>query len=342
MTLDLKKYLKPRGPRQHDVVGVDLGSSGTKAVRLRLMDGKPRLTAAAQLPATPYPADAAEAARSSGLALPGVLHARYVALALSAPEAVAKLLVVPRPADKLGDFAFSGMLGLANPDAFRIGVEIESSTHGETTVLAAAIPDHMVRWALHLFPVATPAPCSAEIAGLAALNAIAYSLREKPAEGAAMAIDIGARTSTLGIFIRQDLALMRQFPIGSNAIMNRVAGELGMDEETARSVLTDDVIDASDAIRIALEPLVRQLMLGRDFVARHRNCRVANVYLAGGLSGSPFWRQHIAALLGFEPNDWNPLTIVPCDPAVASPDRTSASGCFAAAMGAALAALEAS
>jgi Tfp pilus assembly PilM family ATPase len=300
------------------------------------------LIAAAQLPGHAFPAaDAAPGAPPAALVLARELRARHVALAVSHPESVAKLLVVPRAADKLADFEFASLLGLSNPNAYRIGIEVESSNHSETTVLAAAVPERIVTWALNLFPVATPAPCAVEISGLAALNAIAHSLRDKPEDGAVMAVDVGAQTSTVGIFVRDELALLRQLQIGAGAVLGRVAAALGMDEETARGVLADGMIDASDAVSEALEPLVRQLILGRDFVARRRNCRIGRVYLTGGLLSAPFWRQQIATALEIEAADWSPLTIVPALPAAITPALTAASGCFAAAMGAALAALEA-
>jgi Tfp pilus assembly PilM family ATPase len=341
MTLDLKNFFKSRGPLHQDVLGVDIGASATKAVRLRVVDGQVRLVAAAQWPLLPFPAADAPV-KSAPLAVPHALHARHVALALSPPSAVAKLLIVPRAANNLADFAFAGMLGLAQPDKFRIGIEVESSSHNETTVLAAALPEYLVKWAISLFPVATPTPCAVEIAGLAALNAIMHSLRAKPEDHAVMAIDIGAQTSTFAIFIRENLALLRQFPIGAGTVMARVASSLGMDEETARNVLSDDAIDASDAIHEALDPLMRQLVLGRDFVARHRNCRVGSVYLSGGLASTPFWRRHIASLLGFEANDWNPLTSIPSEPDTVSPELMASANSFTAALGAAWGALEAS
>jgi Tfp pilus assembly PilM family ATPase len=342
MSPDLTSFIRGGRTRLGDVVGVDIGSSGTKAVRLRTVEGAIRMTAVAHLPRLPFPtADAPAAGGGTALVLPRELRARHVALALSHPEAVTKLLAVPRAADKLADFAFAGLLGLANPDAHRIGVEIESSSHNETVVLAAALPERIVRWALGLFPAGTPIPCSVEIAGLAALNAIAYSLRDKPDDNAVMAIDIGAQTSTVGILVRNELALVRQFQIGTSAVLARVAETLGMDEETARSVLTDGVIDASDAVHSALDPLVRQLVLGRDFVARRRNCRIGSIYLTGGLLSAPFWRQQLATMLGIEAFDWNPLLIVPSGPGTIDPALTTAAGCFAAAMGTALAAWEA-
>lgn len=113
-----------------------------------------------------------------------------------------------------------------------------------------------------------------------------------------------------------------------------------MDEETARGILADNVVDATDAIHTALQPLVRQLALGRDFVTRHRNCRIGDLYLTGGIAGTPFWRQHLAALLGFEAKEWNPLAVVPPHPDLPPAEQTTDTGCFAAAMGAALGALE--
>jgi Tfp pilus assembly PilM family ATPase len=220
MSVDPKTILKRFARRRHDVLGFDVGVTTLKAVRLRVIENAVYLVAVAQLPHLSVPtANSESSAAPQPFQIPRSLHAKYVAFALSPPQAVAKLLVVPRPADKLDDFSFAGLLGLDNPDAFRIGVEIASSTHSETTVLASAMPDQVVHWALGLFPIATPAPCSLEISGLAALNAVAYGLKDHPRDEAVMAIDIGAQTSTLGVFLRGDLALLRQFKLGASAIL---------------------------------------------------------------------------------------------------------------------------
>lgn len=344
MKLNLARFLGSARKRLRDVVGVDIGSTGIKVVRVRIGEHGPLLTGAALLPPLhPAPTDALIAKhRRPALILPRELRARWNALAISPPDAIAKLLVVPRAADKLGDFGFAELLGLPNADTHRIGVEVQSSTYGETTVLAAALPETMALWCLRLLPSATSASCSLELSGLAALNAIAFSQRDKALDSACMALDVGAQTSTLGIFVKNELALVRQFAIGSQMVLKCVAEALGMDEETASSVLGDGVIDATDAVRTALDPLIHQLVIGRDFVARRKNCRINELFLTGGLFGSAFWRTQLADTLNITAAAWNPLAIIPASPAAAVLADNPNASAFAAAMGVALAALEAS
>jgi Tfp pilus assembly PilM family ATPase len=340
-----KKGTVRRSPRR-DVLGLDFDSACTRAVRIRKNGEKTRLVAAAELPAMNLDAQSSIDSVTK-MSIPGYLHARYVAMALSLPDTITKLLAVPRPADKLLDFAFAPTLGLSSADEFRISIEIQEASDNETSVLAVAMRDSAVRRALALFPVATPAPCSVELSGLAAMNAAALKFFDKAGDAngknektAAMAVHVDASTTFFAIFAQNSLALLRQVSIGADEINRRLAAEIGIEEDAVNSFLAEDIIDVSDPMRTAFEPLIRQLLLGRDYVARHRNCSVANIFLSGSFFNASLWRARLFSLLGMDANDFNPFSGITADTNAIPASIAAAPYGFAAAVGAALATLE--
>lgn len=308
------------------VLGVDFGSTGIRAVKVRMSAGKMQVSYAWSSPDPDM----------SIFSLHAGLAARAVALATSQSGETAKLLTIPRPKDKLKDVPFAELLGISDPNSFRIALEIEESTATETNALVAAIPETTAVAALRPFARGFPSPQSLEVSGLAALNGIVLGHGLKEVESAIL-LDLGAETATVAITQHDKLAFMRQFRIGANTIMRKLGESLSMDAETAREVVGDGIIDASSQVRTVFDPLVRQIGLGRDFVSRRHNVRPSRLIATGGLFQTASWLQVLQQSLGVETETWNPLAAASGS---LSPEIV-AQGCrFAAAAGAAMAVME--
>ncbi len=317
------------GRRLRDVVGFDFGASGVRAVRLAT--GREGVVVSGVW--------SAEAPLTDPLVFPHEMRARAAAIAVSHPDAVARLLFIPRPASKLDDVPFADLLGIADPQAFRMAMEIAHSHASETHVLLAAIPETDAAAALHPFAQGIPAPQSLEVAGLAAINGLILCT---PAieEQSAILLDLGAEVATVAITTPRRLAFVRQFRIGANTIMKKLGERLGMDAETAREAVGGGVVDATEQIRAVFDPLTNQIILGRDFVSRRFNVRPDHVYVSGGLFRSPAWAQPLQVALDVGVTIWNPLADLPAASGALDAE-TVAEGCrFAAAVGAALGILE--
>jgi len=313
-----------------DVVGVDFGTTGTRAVRVSRTGAAWSIVRVWSGPAT----------GSVALVLPREMRAHAGALAVSHPDIVSKLLSIPRPSYKLDDVPIAELLGITDPKAFRIAIEIQDSTASETHALIAALPDAVARATLSPFSQGFPAPQSLEVAGLAAINGMVLGIPEIREQGALL-LDLGAETATVAIIVSKKLAFARQFRIGANAIMRKFGKSLGMDGDTALGAVGEGIIDAGDQIGVAFEPLARQIILGCDFVSRRHNVRPERLVVSGGLFQTPCWTQSIEAVLGVGVTVWNPFAVLPAQPGALTP-KLVAQGCrFAAAAGAAVAALEA-
>ncbi len=342
MKLDALKSLmkqRPRGPM--DVVGVDFGASGTKAVRVRRTGEEYQLVAAAILPPEPMP-DASGAASPRPIPLPKLLRARQVALAVSSQESLMKLLIAPGPSDRVGDLDFYELLGVDAEKEYRLGYEILRSAEGrsETPVLAVALPERLARWACQRFPAGLPAPCSLEVSGLAALTCFMHGLNRIGAEAGVLSVELGAEISLITAFAHGHPTLVRQINVGWNDVLAQVQKSLGVEPRTAQEILESGSVDTSRPVRAAMESFLHQLVVARDFVERRYNCGMQRLFVCGGASRVKGWQELLRGAVGLAPEVWDPLALIPALPG-AIPETVHGSELrFAAAMGAALGALE--
>src|ERR1035437_6968991 len=148
-------------PRYTDVVGLDLGNSAVKAVRLRRIKGKLTLVAAELLPALSLPSVKSEVPLPAlaPYKLPKALRGRYVALAIPGVATTVKLLTLPARMDKGTELPIQEMMALGDDTAYRIAYELLPVIHGrgETRALAVALPSVEAQSLSALFPVGIPA-----------------------------------------------------------------------------------------------------------------------------------------------------------------------------------------
>lgn len=327
----------PSRRRNYDVVGLDFGASGIKAVRLqRSADGTVTVVAADVLPPLRPTAQP-----PSPLVLPKPLHARASALCLSTREAIAKLLIVPVSNDKLETATVIEYCGHAEPERFRFAYRLlESESRNESCVLAAGLPEEHVTW-LRQTAAMAPGMRSLEVAGLAALGVYAaHPLKAAAGDGCSLVVDFGLETVTLGIFCHGRPTVVRQFGVGASTVLKHVIRDLGVDEETARGVLEDGSVDVRTSVHSALDPFLRQAMIAIDFAERRHNNRLQQVYVCGGFGANADCREELRAAVGLAPEQlhpWGSLKIAPD----ALPARLAHQELrFAAATGAALMVLE--
>ena len=333
-------------PRYADVVGLDLGSSAVKAVRLRRIKGKITLGAAGFLPALSLPSAKSDATMPAlaPFKLPKALRGRYVALAVPGGAATIKLLTMPARMDKSAELPIREMMAIGDDAVYRIAYELLPMVHGhgETRVLAVALPSVEAQSLPALFPVGVPAICSLEISGLAALTAYQRGPGLNAGAEAEAVLDFGSTSSLLAVFAHGGLVLVRRFDFGASAVTQRVRETLGVDLETAEGILMDGSFDVSKPVAASLENFTRQALISRDFIEHRENCHIGRVYVCGGIAASRDWRAELHRALGVEIAVWNPLACLPALPGAIHGDIAGHESRFAAAMGAALGVMRAS
>ncbi len=329
--------------RVRDAVGVDLGASGTKVVRLkRDRTGKTTLMAAELLPPL-LPPDSEDAIPAATLHLPRALQAPAAALCYASVHATCKLLALQGGGDKINDHTLNDLLGLPRDADYRFRQKlIPAENRIEVQVLAVAVPMREARWLASLFARGKIAPCSAQIAGLAAAN----SFLEDPGReqrnpgGPELVIDAGERVTTLVLFDNERPLVVRQFVTGVRKILQQVTSDLRVDEETARDILDVGSIDIRASLQMVYEDFLRQLAIAVDFSERRVGRPLSHVSISGGLSGNRDWRAALREITGIEPRLWNPWEGMHLAPGAVSEQAARPGHCFAAATGAALSILE--
>jgi type IV pilus assembly protein PilM len=320
-----------------DVVGVDVGSTALKVVRLKALNHTVTVVAVDVLPAVVLPPPPAV---PSPVKLPKAIHARHAALAYSGPGAMVKMLTFPTHSDKSAETQVNELMGLADSSDYRVAYELVSETRAETRALAVAMPDQAASQLCALFPVGTPAPYSIEVAGLASMTAFQRGPGRRHLEEAVAVVDLGASVTMVAFYNKGVLSLIRKFDFGSLTILKTVKETLGVDTEVAQGILADGSFDISQAIRQAMESFLQQFVISRDFVERRENCHMLRLYACGGTAGMQGWARELQSASGLEPEFWNPFAELSVLPGAIPEALKGQEARFTAALGAAWAVLD--
>lgn len=334
MNVQLTGLLRRVLPRVRDVVGIDVGTSGVKVVRLR----KGRDQHVSVLAADILPRVDNGGARG-GIVLPRNLLAWSAAMAGTLPQAVVKLLTLP--ADKIEGTAFADLLGVARAPESRIGYRVFSSeSRAEVPVLAVGVRSADVDTLIALLPAGKPALGSVEVSGLAALSAYLRLCVDPGQPRCDLVIDAGERMTSMTLCHKGRPLVFRQFPQGSVAVVEQVMKDLGVDAATALDILNIGSIDVRASLHRVFEGFLRQLGIAIDFAERRAGQRLQKLVLSGGLAANTDWCKELHERVGLLPeilNPWAKMTVLPNALSAAAQGREP---CFAAATGAALNLLE--
>jgi len=328
---EFKKRMK-KGPSE--VIGIDFGKTATKIVCLHKNGDELVMTGAELLPAL---------AQGGGFSVPSRLKARYAALAVSSESGTAKLLTFPGTIEADFEKHLARNMGMeaGTDDRMAYRVINEGSGRIESRVLAAAIPEADAGPVMQLFQTGSPAPCSLELAPLAALTAFeAGPVISSPTPAAGL-IDFGTASSTLSIFYKKSLVLLRRFDFGTRKLLERMTSTLHIDENTALNILSDNAFDISEMIAEIMSPLSSQVIVSRDFIERRENCNLKQLHCIGGLTSAPSAMQELQRALNIEIKTFDPFTIPGLQTAAVDGINSSLQHWrFAAAIGAALGTLQ--
>ena len=335
----LKRFSHP--PR--DVVALDVASTGIKAVRMRRAADGVHLLAADILPIKAFAPVAPGADQPlPPLQLSKAFRSRYAAVAVSGHGSSVKLLTFPGHFDQHAEAQIPGHMGIEDESDNRIGYKVIAQGHGrsESRVLAVALPEQQARIATQLLPAGIPAPVAIEVSGLSALTAFLNGPALEAAQDPVGVLECGARVTFFALFNAGLLALVRKFEFGTEDILAEVEKSLGVTRETAQEILAQESIDISHSAGAAMDRLLRQLIVSRDFVERRENCHIRAVYVSGGAALSPPWLANLRTTLEVESLVWNPFETLKVAQGALPATVTGMASRFAAAVGAGLAALE--
>lgn len=328
---------KKRSQRRYsDLVGIDFAHSATKIVRLKQVGNEVSLTGIDLLPAVDFSSESAR------IELPRNMMTNYSCLSYSRPEAVVRLVNTPLSADdeNLPEAKLRDLLSV--DEDFRVSARLIKRGKGrqDSSLLAVGMPQDDVGFMLDMFPAGPPAPASLELSGLSFLSAFMHARGAECAGEAVCLIDTGELSSTYVFMNEGTVVLIGKMNFGSRILRNRLAEDLGVDEELANSILNDRSINISSSLNSVLEPILKQISISKDFIERHQGCRVGKLYVSGGLSLLPSWSDEVGHMLQLDAISWSPLENISIDPDILSPELKLEATRFSAAIGAALGGFE--
>lgn len=334
-----KKYVSAKNKEQaqrklSSLLALDFAGSGVKAVRLKKNKGRIILTGAEVLP--PMNPDSWERPE-----LPKTLSAYYAAICASSPEAQLRVFGhAMQEGEKLQD-VIRGNLSVSEEYRVAGRVLIEGKGKREGSILGVAIPEEVVGRYLELFASGAPAPHSMELSGLAAFNAFLFNRGKQTLNQTVCLLEIGMNYTYAAFLQKNKLQLVNRFDVGGESLRKQVQMTLGVDTEMAGTILSDGSVDVSAPVRAALSPFIKQLSIYREFVERQTKTPLSGVYLSGGEAVSTHWQNAVQDVTGLAPVAWNPFDKLDGVADVFPETLKGQESRFAAAVGAALAGLEA-
>ena len=329
MIKELRDNLK-RSPS--DCTGIDIGATVTKVVRLKSTGDEITIVGA----------DLIKPAANGSIVIPAHLRARYASIATSGNNAIIKLLTFPGAIEATFEKKLPQKLGIIDNEDFRLSYNIitEGSSRTESSVLVAALPEEEAKTVMQHFSSGIPAPYSLEIASLATLNAFEHGPVANDSGETASLIDFGTHTTSLSVFYKRKLVLIRFFEFGTKIVMERLKSALKVNTDTARGILDDASFDVSDLLMELMGSIASHLIVSRDFVERQKNCSIDMLYAVGGIALSQVAMQSLSKTMNIKIKAWDPFRGFNIEPQTITEDVESQHWRFSGAIGAALATLE--
>jgi Tfp pilus assembly PilM family ATPase len=323
-------------PRFSDLVGVDFASTGTKVVRLKQAKGSITLTGMDLLP----PVDLTAA--PTRLQLSRSMSANYGCLAYTGKQAVVRMINTSASgnSERLPEQKLRELLNVN--EEYRVSAQLIKKGNGkqDSSFLAAAIPEADVEHLVGLFPVGPPAPSSLEVSGLSFVSAFLNARGEEVADSTVCLMECGENLSHFSFLAKGRVMLVGKMSFGARLLREKLAEDLGLDEELAASILSDASVNVSSTIASILIPFIKQLSISKDFIERHQGSRISRIYVSGGLSLLPSLNTEIGRLLGTQVATWSPLENISYDQAALPEELVRQATRFSAAIGAAIGGLE--
>lgn len=325
-----------------DLVALDFGASGLKAVRVKRINGVPTIMAVDILPAVRIDDLLSEESRKpTRMNLPKTLLTNYAAVTYSGDRALIRVVSMPGHSDDPAETEQALREHIGLDKSFRVAhIPTSAAKTKEMRVLAVALPNADAEAVLSQVGVGAPSPYSLELSGLAAMHGCLMGPAAQSDTEAICVIECGAQVSVMAIFNKGTLVLARKLEVGGHSVVAHIQKQFGVDAEMAQSILTQGAFDISGSIKQVIEPFARQLTISRDFVERQENCRISGIFMSGGMCLSSGWVEQIERAAGMPARMWDPFAGHAMAPG-ALPERLQGQQArFAAAMGAVLGGME--
>jgi len=161
-------------------------------------------------------------------------------------------------------------------------------------ILEAGLPEYQVLWLSRLLPEGKrPTAASIQIVPASALAAVLSLPDFVAAGGTALVVFVFRSAIVFAGYREGSLLLFRECPgaSGYEAIRTAVKNKLGLEENLVDSVLDDTLIDPRSALEPFVRPVLQQVEISLDYLARRHSLKISKVFLLGLPSGAHYWSQ---------------------------------------------------
>ena len=330
---------KSKAPKEKISVGLDIGTSQIKAVKLKSTKDSLEFIGFAQEPVIQQDVliplkkiSEAQGINSANIAVSGpAVIIRYLNLTQMTPEELKQSLKFE--VEKYIPFSAAEV----NTDACIIRSGLPDN---KMLVLLAAVKKDFLNQRLKLMQEAGLKVNSVDIDSLAMINAFDFNYSQEEKTKVVGLLNIGASFSNLNILESGAPVLSRDMQIGGNNLTQKIADIMGIDLKTAENLKINPDKNASakitSAIDAVLSNLAAEIRTSFDYYESQHASSVDRIILSGGASLSSGLKESLANFLGIGVEYWDPLKKINTAQGVDTSAIKSSSAKFSTAVGLAL------
>ncbi|MFP6906359.1 MAG: pilus assembly protein PilM [Verrucomicrobiota bacterium] len=302
--MELAKTDKKSKRKITEVLGIDLGSTSIKVVRIKKSGNSFSLIEADVMESIDWQAEG-----DIRLNLDKKLNTPYVAICYAGIDSVIRFLDFPaKLSGRVMDNRLRKQLGVNGDYRLAFCVAQEGTGGDDNKVIAVSIPAVDTEKIKRLLPGTRPTLVSIEVSGLSALHTFEHTDLVRNVEEAVCYIECGAEVTVVSFFHKGRIVLTRKFEYGGSELVSRIRELLNIDQDAALSTIFDDPQPLNVTNENPMGPFLKQLTISRHYVERSEQCRIGKIYASGGLSYSPYWVEQIGRTMDTEVEVWNPFT----------------------------------
>lgn len=335
-------FLKNRPPRDSYSVGLDIGTSGVKAAKLKFSEGAVELVDFRIEPVSGgLPSAVKKIAEALGI--------KQVNLSASGTSGLLRYVDFPKmsKAELSGALKFEAdkhipfPINEVNLDSHILKQDVAS---GKMKVLLAAVKKDFVGQQLKIVKDNTQATVNLfDLDSVAIINAFNfnYSTDSKEASGTPVALlNIGAYVANLNILEHGVPVLSRDLRIAGNDFTQKISDILGVEFSQAEGLKINPQEDKIDKITMAVDSVLANLSAevrtSFDYYESQGASSVSKVFLSGGGSNFAPLPEKLSGFLGIQAELWDPVIRIKQAPGVRGRLSKGVSGQLAVAIGLAL------
>lgn len=310
MNIPFLDKLKDRFSKERFSIGLDLGTSAIKMVKLKFSGANIELAGLRIESVTDNPETSLKKIKE----LEKITQAN---IAVSGPNTVIRDIQFPlMPKDEVTQslrFEAEKHIPFSINEVYLDShILKEDLADNKMQVLAVAAKKDFINQRLKLIESAGIKPNILDMDSIALINAFNRSKVINTAErNAAALLNIGASQTNLNILENGVPFLSRDIPIAGNNFTKNIAGQLGLDFKAAEEVKVNPAIDKKEKVGQAVESilinLAAEIRVSFDYYESRSAVSIAKIFLSGGGSLFSGLKESLNKLLDIEVDYWDPL-----------------------------------